>query len=119
MFEKEIMQDVMNIKDDKVKSYLIAAALHPDLPTIVNVSRKVVGKDESCKRWGGVVGNSCVREYTIKDLGDGMQYIYKDDPEPLEAYLQEAGYTEGRIARELLNIEWQKAVFLDVNAEWE
>lgn len=119
MFEKEIMQDVMSIKDDKVKDYLIAAAIHPDLPTIVNVSREVVGEDESCKRWGGVIGNSCVREYTIKDLGDGMQYIYKDDPEPLEAYLQEAGHTEGQIACVLADIKWQKAVFLDVNAEWE
>lgn len=72
MFEKEIMQDIMNIRDANVRNYLATAAMNPGLPTIANVSREIIGDDTHCRKWGGIIGESRVREYIIRRLDDDL-----------------------------------------------
>ena len=107
--------NIPNIEETNVRNYLILASLNPDLPTIPMVEGEIVAGSE-CRRWSGVIGNAKVHEYTFKEMyADGMQYLFKDDTEPLETYLSENGYTDEEIAAEIAGIEWQKAIFLNID----
>ena len=46
---------------------------------------------------------------------DGEQYVFRDNTEPMKTYLSDNGYSEQEIAEEVENIEWQKAIFLDID----
>lgn len=107
--------EIMNIKEDNVRNYLILASLNLELPTIPMVKTEVVAGDDA-GRWCGVIGKAEVREYTIQQqYTDSMCYIYKDDIQDYKKFLGEQGMNQMEIDDAVEGIEWKKAIFLNID----
>ncbi|HIW80275.1 MAG TPA: hypothetical protein H9742_01920 [Candidatus Acetatifactor stercoripullorum] len=107
--------NIQTVQEDNVRNYMLLVSLNPELQTIPMVESEVVAGGD-CRRWSGVIGRARVREYTFMQMyADGEQYVFRDNTEPMKTYLSDNGYSEQEIAEEVENIEWQKAIFLDID----
>lgn len=107
--------DIPSIKENNVRNYLILASLEPNLPTIPMVETEVVAGDD-VSRWSGVIGKAEVREYTIQEMyTDSMQYVFKDEIQDFKGFLANDGMTPMEIEDTIEQIEWEKAIFLNID----
>lgn len=105
-----------DIEDSNLSKYLLLLANNHGLPTIPMVDYEVVASDDF-SRWCGSFGESKVREYIdVEMYGDTGEFVYRDDTEKYEDYLEDVnGWADDIIKEYLKSIKWKKAIFLNID----
>lgn len=107
--------ELANIQENNARNYLILLSLNPELPTIPMVETEVVAGDD-VSRWSAVMGKAEVREYTIQEMHtDSMCYVFKDKLQGYKDFLDHKGMNPMEIEDAVEKIEWQKAIFLNID----
>lgn len=106
---------IPNIAEKNVRDYFMLLSLNPDLPTIPMVDSDIVAEDNG--RWSGRIGEAHIDEFTFVQMWrECPEYLLKDDLEEYERYLyEETDYTDEQVKEEIAKIEWQKAIFLNID----
>ena len=90
-------------------------AENPELEVIAWVESEIVGGDDY-SRWCGKLGKAHIQEYIEAEMyNDYPEFVYKDDTEDLENYLYDMEMSDEEIAAYINNIEWKKAIFVNVD----
>lgn len=99
----------------KYSELLKLVAENPDLKVLAWVDSEIVA-DDGYGRWLGELGDARIQEYSEQEMsGDYKQFVYKDDTEDFEDFLLCEGLTEEEVAEHIRNLEWKKAIFVNVD----
>ena len=99
-----------------VSEFLKLVAENLDLKIVAWVDSEIVGED-GYNRWLGSIGRAHIQEYTMVEMyNDYPELVCKDDTEKLEEFLYDTTeMSDKEIAEHINNIEWQKAIFVNID----
>lgn len=105
-----------DIEDGNLSKYLLLLANNHGLPTIPMVDYEVVAGDDF-SRWCGSFGKAEVKEYIeVEMYGDTEEFVYRNDTEKYEDYLESVnGWNDDIIKEYLKSVKWRKAIFLNID----
>ena len=89
---------------------------NPDLPIVAWVDSEIVA-DDGYMRWLASIGKSHIIEYIeVEMYQDYCEMVYKDDTEYYEQFLYDTTeMTEEEIAEHIKNIDWIKAIAVNID----